>query len=196
MKEFPTIPRPEYFVVVDLEATCSEGNQIAREKMETIEIGAVMLETKKLTAVDEFQSFVKPIRFPVLTEFCKELTTIQQNDIDGAELFPTVASQLREWLESYPGALFSSWGDYDRYQFEGDCQLHGIEAPFGEGHLNIKKLFAARRKLKRSVGMKAALEMEGLEATGTHHRGIDDARNITLLLKRLIEENRVSEKSS
>ncbi len=192
MNQLPTTPSPDYYVVVDLEATCSEGNQIQREKMETIEIGAVMLETKTLTAIDEFQSFVKPIRFPVLTEFCKQVTTIQQADIDRAEIFPTVASQLGTWLKSYPGALFSSWGDYDRYQIEGDCQFHGIETPFEDGHLNIKQLFASHRKLKRSVGMSAALEMEGLEATGTHHRGIDDARNITLLLKRVIEETRAS----
>jgi len=34
-------------------------------------------------------------------------------------------------------------------------------------------------KLDKPIGMKAALSYEGIELDGTHHRGIDDARNIT-----------------
>jgi len=67
-----------YYLVLDLEATCCDKGSIAKNHMEIIEIGAVMVEPATLTIVDEFQSFVKPIRHPILTEFCKSLTSIAQ----------------------------------------------------------------------------------------------------------------------
>jgi inhibitor of KinA sporulation pathway (predicted exonuclease) len=50
--------------------------------METIEIGAFLVETHSLETVGELGTFVKPVRHPVLTPFCTELTTIRQSDVD------------------------------------------------------------------------------------------------------------------
>jgi inhibitor of KinA sporulation pathway (predicted exonuclease) len=47
--------------------------------------------------------------------------------------------------------------------------------------MNLKDLFA-RRVGGRRRGNHNALARVGLTATGTHHRGIDDARNIARLL--------------
>jgi inhibitor of KinA sporulation pathway (predicted exonuclease) len=66
----------DYFLVLDLEATCCDRGTIKRHEMEIIEIGAVMVGAKTLTIRDEFQTFIKPVRHPVLTEFCKSLTSI------------------------------------------------------------------------------------------------------------------------
>jgi len=52
--------------------------------MEIIEIGAVMVEAQGLTVIDEFQTFIKPVRYPILTEFCKSLTSITQEQVDQA----------------------------------------------------------------------------------------------------------------
>ena len=38
----------QYFLVVDLEATCSDTKEVPRQEMEIIEIGAVMVEAKSL----------------------------------------------------------------------------------------------------------------------------------------------------
>jgi len=50
----------------------------------------------------------------------------------------------------------------------------------------VKALFALRHKLTRPVGMAQALKELGLPLEGTHHRGIDDARNIAHILHRLL----------
>ena len=59
-----------YYLVLDLEATCCDKQRtIKQSEMEIIEIGAVMLEAETLTIIDEFQSFIKPVRhgsIPVL----------------------------------------------------------------------------------------------------------------------------------
>jgi inhibitor of KinA sporulation pathway (predicted exonuclease) len=49
-----------------------------------------------------------------------------------------------------------------------------------ESHINLKKQFASVFRTK-VCGMERALAHAGLLLDGTHHRGIDDARNIAKL---------------
>jgi inhibitor of KinA sporulation pathway (predicted exonuclease) len=66
---------PRALLVVDLEATCRERAEHRAEEMETIEIGAVRVEPGSAAPAREFQTFVPPARHPVLSRFCRELTT-------------------------------------------------------------------------------------------------------------------------
>jgi inhibitor of KinA sporulation pathway (predicted exonuclease) len=174
--------RPRHFVVVDLEATCSKDDAIPRTEMEIIEIGAVMVHGQNLNALDEFQTFIKPVRHPTLTDFCTELTTIAQSQVEEAPPFNEAFDEFQLWLTPFEDAVLSSWGAYDRNQIKQDCVFHRVRFPFGKRHLNIKQAFAQKVGLKRGLGMKAALDMAELPLLGTHHRGIDDARNIAALL--------------
>jgi len=175
-------PQYNYYLVIDLEATCCDLKTIARHQMEMIEIGAVMVDTKTLKVVREFQTFIKPIRYPLLTDFCRELTKITQENVDNAPLFPEAINNFKQWLYQYDKFIFCSWGDYDRKQFEQDCQYHKIPYPIKGGHINLKKEFSQSQNLPKKLGMKQALEYVNLTLEGTHHRGIDDARNIAKLL--------------
>ncbi|MBE9118811.1 exonuclease domain-containing protein [Lusitaniella coriacea LEGE 07157] len=172
----------DYFMVLDLEATCCDRKTIRRNEMEIIEIGAVMVEAKNLTAKSEFQTFVKPIRYPILTEFCKQLTSITQEQVDRAPLYPEAVELFQKWMFQYSNFIFGSWGDYDRKQIEQDSRLYNIPYPIACPHINLKQLFTTNQKLSRRYGMAQALELAEIELEGTHHRGIDDARNITQLL--------------
>ena len=147
--------------------------------MEIIEIGAVLVEPEGLTPIDELQTFVRPVVRPQLTAFCTELTSITQDQVDGAPTFPEAIEALRAWLTG--PVLLASWGDYDRNQLRLDADRHGVELPFGSRHLNIKRAFAEQANT-RKMGMAGALRHVGLPLEGTHHRGIDDARNIARLL--------------
>ncbi len=167
-----------YYLVVDLEATCDDGGAVPRAESEIIEIGAVLVEADTLRAVEEFQTFVRPILHPTLTAFCTELTTITQADVDSAPTFPDVAPELAAFGQ---GAIFCSWGNYDRNQLEADARRHDIAMPLPGPHMNLKDVFA-RAVGGRRRGNRNALARVGLEASGTHHRGIDDARNIARLL--------------
>lgn len=170
----------EYYLVVDLEATCDDRGTVPRDEMETIEIGAVRVDGHTLRPVDEFMTFVRPIVHPRLTAFCTQLTTITQDLVDPAPLFPEAAVQLAAFGQ---GALFCSWGNYDRNQLAQDAARHGIAAPLGPDHWNLKHAFGERSGSRhRGVGTSRALRKVGLEPIGTHHRGIDDARNIARLL--------------
>ena len=170
-------------LVIDLEATCDEGDGIPASDMEIIEIGAVWA-TAEGTVLDTFQALVRPVGCPQLTPFCRQLTNIQQADVDGAELFPAVAARLASFaqLHQAEGATWGSWGQFDAKQLSRDCARHGIANPLASfEHINLKRRFAKARKIKE-VGMARALQMVGLPLDGAHHRGLDDARNIAKLL--------------
>jgi inhibitor of KinA sporulation pathway (predicted exonuclease) len=172
---------PSHFLVIDLEATCDEDHRIPSRQMEIIEIGAVLVDGRTLAPVDELQTFVAPVRHPVLTPFCTRLTSITQADVAGAPRFPQAILKLSRFMEGRD-ALFCSWGDYDRNQFDLDARHHRVALPFGGRHLNLKKRFSAELGEETRYGMAGALRRVGLTLRGVHHRGIDDARNIARLL--------------
>lgn len=173
------IPQAEYYLVVDLEATCDDRGAVPREESEIIEIGAVLVEGKRLRPVAELMTFVRPVLHPRLTAFCTELTTITQADVDPAPGFAAAAARLTAFGQ---GALFCSWGNYDRNQLAADAARHQLAPPLGPAHWNIKQGFADALGLRRGVGTQEALRRVRLAPWGTAHRGIDDARNIARLL--------------
>lgn len=173
---------PAHYLLIDFEATCANDGSVPRQHMEIIEIGAVMVETASLRVVDEFQSFVRPVRHPQLTAFCTQLTTITQAQVDAAPGFAEVAAALKAWRAGYPDLIWGSWGDYDRNQLQQDCDFHRVADPVGAPHRNIKRLFAQREGSGRKFGLDGGVRRARLAFAGTHHRGIDDARNIARLL--------------
>ncbi|HLO88425.1 MAG TPA: 3'-5' exonuclease [Nostocaceae cyanobacterium] len=176
---------PKYFLVIDLEATCCNQKTIPPEEMEMIEIGAVMLNSQTWEIEAEFQQFIQPVRHPKLTDFCTELTSITQQDVVTAPLFPNAIAKFQAWKDAFSDHVFCSWGKYDKEQFQQDCRYHQIPYPFDHQHINIKEEFSAYLGVKRRYGMARALEILGLELIGTHHRGIDDARNIAAIYRHM-----------
>lgn len=174
-------------IVVDLEATCWADSSRPRTRMEIIEIGAVRLAAD-LSIEDEFSSFVRPVVERTLSDFCTELTSITQADVDVAEPFSMVFPAFTRWIGDTPFRL-ASWGFYDVGQLRLDCQRHGLTFPeeFETHHLNLKTEFAAWRGVRR-CGMSKALTHLGLSLEGTHHRGIDDARNIARIAQLLLAD--------
>lgn len=164
------------YIILDLEATCWRKKPDKSYVNEIIEIGAVKIN-EQLETVSQFAEFVQPIKHPILSDFCTELTTIQQTDVQHAALFSEVLARFQAWIgeESY---MLCSWGFYDRNQLTADCNLHSLPTEWLKHHISIKHQYWAITGTKRPMGMRGALAKENLTLTGTHHRGIDDAINI------------------
>lgn len=140
-----------YLYCVDLEATCDEVGEsepsrplaVVPDQMETIEIGLVVIDLETLEIVEEFQRFVRPQINPILTEFCKELTSIQQADVDSAEIYVEVGQELGAFIARYPNSAWASWGDYDARQLERDAGFAACPSLLeGLPHFNAKKWHA------------------------------------------------------
>ncbi|NUQ04372.1 MAG: exonuclease domain-containing protein [Anaerolineae bacterium] len=176
------------YLIVDLEATCWQDSK-DNTRMEIIEIGAVMLPASPDQPVLEYQRFVRPIMNPVLSDFCTELTSITQEQVDTAEDFSVVFPEFLAWIGGAP-FTFCSWGDYDYHQIRRDCARWNLEAPqVFNARINVKKVF--RKRHHKHVGMAEALTVLGLPLEGMHHRGIDDARNIAQILLTLMQDEKV-----
>jgi inhibitor of KinA sporulation pathway (predicted exonuclease) len=170
-------------LVIDLEATTDEGGWPVTE-MEIIEIGATLVD-RKGRELDHFQRFVRPLRRPLLTPFCRELTHITQANIDAAQSLSEVWPAFERWLDHHHSRLqgWASWGDYDRKQLLQEWQRLQLDSALSRvPHMNLKQRFAKARRLERPLGLNAALQLAGLQFTGQQHRALEDARNTARLL--------------
>ncbi|MDQ0122790.1 inhibitor of KinA sporulation pathway (predicted exonuclease) [Pseudomonas lini] len=172
-----------HWLVIDLEATTDEGGWPVTE-MEIIEIGATLVD-RKGRELDSFQRFVRPLRRPLLTPFCRELTHITQADVDGAEPLGEVWPSFERWLGQHHARLegWASWGDYDRKQLLQEWQRLQLDSALSRvQHMNLKQRFAKARRLERPLGLNGALQLAGMQFTGQQHRALEDARNTARLL--------------
>lgn len=181
------------YIIFDLEATCYDrGSSLETPPKdfvnEIIEIGAVKLNNKG-EQIDVFSKFCKPKLFPYISEFCTSLTTITQEDIDKADDLKDVLEDFMNWCED---GMLISWGAYDKSQTNKDLIRNDLEVYLDklENHKNLKKLHGEWNNLnkKKGVGLSKALTYEGLKFKGTHHRGIDDALNISEIFKKYIHK--------
>ncbi|AGV14410.1 hypothetical protein, variant [Cryptococcus neoformans var. grubii H99] len=145
------------FLCFDVEATCRGGkefdypNEIIEFPVVLVRWGEPNEEGKRvLEKIDSFRSYVRPTWRPVLTDFCKSLTGIQQETVDKSPIFPEVLKQLEEWLDKWDlrgdkglkDALWVTDGPWDLRDFVPK-QLH-ITPPnpfpnyFHGPYLNIK----------------------------------------------------------
>jgi len=175
----------DHYLIIDLEATCADDGTVPRHEMEIIEIGAVMQSSLTYEIEAEFQTFVRPVRHPLLTDFCTDLTGITQNDLADAPAFADAIEKMKEWANAVDDALFCSWGDYDWKQFQQDCAYHNVPYPFRSGHINLKAEFSRKLGLKKKLGVGDALRHLGMTFEGSPHRGLDDAKNIARIVRRV-----------
>ncbi|MEZ1318385.1 exonuclease domain-containing protein [Pseudomonas fluorescens] len=172
-----------HWLVIDLEATTDEGGWPVTE-MEIIEIGATLVD-RQGREQDHFQRFVRPLRRPLLTAFCRELTHITQANIDSAQPLTEVWPSFERWLGQHHARLegWASWGDYDRKQLVQEWQRLQLDSQLSRvPHINLKQRFAKARRLDRPLGLNGALQLAGLQFNGQQHRALEDARNTARLL--------------
>jgi 3'-5' exoribonuclease 1 len=174
------------YIIVDLEATCWE-REAGMEQREIIEIGAACLESGAGPVSSEFDAFVRPVISPQLSDFCVQLTSIQQTDVDSADDFREVFPRFVDWIgpESF---VLCAWGGYDLQQFRIDCRRHGVTLPASfENYINLKQEFTRQKGIKPR-GMTSALKAMNIPLEGRHHRAIDDVRNIVKLARIILPQ--------
>lgn len=175
-------------LVVDLESTCwedlnPEGKRQDVDSMEIIEIGCA-LATRDGQLLKSASFLVKPTRFPQLSDFCTALTGITQSMVDEAPTYPEAIEALNKWLgELSDEFIWCSWGNYDRRHVEAQNQQTGSRPAMSRyPHLNLKRIWRRTTGQKQKNGLANALAFHDLTFEGSHHRGVDDARNIVRLL--------------
>mmetsp|Transcript_15564 Transcript_15564/g.41775 ORF Transcript_15564/g.41775 Transcript_15564/m.41775 type:complete len:444 (+) Transcript_15564:1999-3330(+) len=192
-----------HILVIDFEATCDRG--VRNWPHEIIEFPALLLRLGQSRPEAEFARFVRPIECPTLTDFCTELTSITQAQVDAAEPLEKVLSEFRQWVASLPvqpeAIMPVTCGDWDlKTALPRECARKQIALPdILRKWMNIKHTFVqvtnneaehgvGKRRadgVRKAPGMAGMLAALGLPLIGRHHRGIDDARNIAAIASEL-----------
>ncbi len=168
-------------IIIDLEATCWNGPIPEGQVSEIIEIGICLLDTQTGSISKNEGILVKPERSKV-SPFCRELTTITQELLDKEGISFEAACEMLRTQYSGHKYTWASYGQYDLNMMKRQCSYRGIEYPLSQNHINVKELFSKVKGLRKKVGMKGALGILEIPLEGTHHRGVDDAKNIAKIL--------------
>jgi inhibitor of KinA sporulation pathway (predicted exonuclease) len=182
----------DQILVIDIEATCwNNGDRPDNETSDIIEIGICPLDVQSRERVKKHSILVKPERSTV-SLFCTELTTLTQEIVDQGVSFAEACNILTKQFDSQQ-RVWASYGDYDRNQFQLQCQEMRVNYPFGTRHINVKTLLAIALGLPKEVEILQALKLLNLSLEGTLHRGGDDAWNIAQILACLLwEKDRIN----
>ncbi len=168
--------------IVDVEATCWKEKPPDGQIGEIIQVGIVELNLLSGSISSRVKHSIRP-QYSKVSHFCTELTGITAGELEGEKNFSEVFDMIKEefpHLKNYPWA---SYGDYDRRHLKQMSDLHKRPYPFGRTHINIKNLFALKWGLEKEVGMGKALRILDKKLVGQHHNALDDALNITEILK-------------
>ncbi|WP_186785249.1 3'-5' exonuclease [Streptomyces misionensis] len=182
------IPQSPLLNVIDVEATCWDGQPPPGSVHEIIEISLTVVDVSARRRVSRHRVLVRPARSAV-SDFCTRLTGLTQAEVERGVTF---AEACRTLVCAYEAGErpWTSWGEYDRRQFTRQCQADGVACPFGypaqRTHTDAKAVFSAAHGLRRKPGMDQALRIAGLPLEGRHHRGEDDAWNIAALVLDLL----------
>ncbi|RXR34894.1 exonuclease domain-containing protein [Flavobacterium piscinae] len=177
----------EKIIVIDLEATCWNGQIPKGQVNEIIEIGICELDAKTGMISKNKGLLIKPER-SVVSSFCTELTTITQELLDKEGVRFEEAIEMLKQDYQPDQYTWASYGQYDLNMLKKQCQLLNVHYPLGSHHINVKELFSEVRGMHKKVGMNGALALLNLPLEGTHHRGVDDARNIAKILYWCLEQ--------
>jgi len=171
----------EKIIIVDLEATCWQGQVPVGEINEIIEIGLSVLDTISGEISKNQGILVKP-QFSKVSPFCTELTTITQELLNNEGILFEEA--IEKLTNEYNPKLYTwaSYGAYDLNMLLKQCEKFGVAYPMGNDHINVKVLFTQAKGLTKPTGMNGALHILQIPLEGTHHRGVDDAKNIAKIL--------------
>lgn len=179
----------QYFVVIDFEATCDKDKNPYPQ--EIIEFPSVIVSsvTGQLEAC--FQTYVRPTCNQLLSDFCKDLTGIQQIQVDRGVTLSEALLRHDKWLENkgIKNTNFAvvTWSNWDcRVMLESECRFKKIwKPPYFNRWINLKvpfhEVFGGVR-----CNLKEAVEMAGLAWQGRAHCGLDDAKNTARLLALLM----------
>ena len=171
-------------LVIDLEATCWEGDPPPGQTNEIIEIGLCVLDVASGERSAPRAILVRPQR-STLSDYCIQLTTLTPEMLAEGVGFAEACEILRDEYQSHM-RTWASYGDYDRLQFSKQCNAWGLSYPFDRSHINVKNLLALQLGLKREVNLQRGTNLLGLSFEGTIHRGVDDAWNIAAVLSRVL----------
>ncbi|MBL0262132.1 MAG: exonuclease domain-containing protein [Saprospiraceae bacterium] len=174
------------FIIFDLEATCWKDTFVPH-RQEVIEVGAYSVNSFG-DFLDTFQKFVKPVKSPVLSSYCRSLTGIDQRDIDKSARFDVVMDQMQDWVFHFESEfVFCSWGKKDMSLLSADANDLKLDLSWITHYIDLKEQYNEMKGNNKPLGLARSLEMEKIDFEGNAHRALPDAFNLSKLFIKYLD---------
>ena len=185
-----------HFLIIDFEATCWQ--QKPGPPSEIIEFPAVLLNGETGDVVKTFHHYVQPTEEPQLSEFCRDLTGITQDQVEKAAPIGPVLMLFNNFLKSLDVKFNESslkncavvtWTDWDmKVCLEHECKRKKLIYPPCLKYWIDLKLIYKKFYNRKPQGLNGALKEMGMAFEGREHSGLDDAKNTAKLVYKMIQD--------
>ena len=191
--------KEKLIALIDLECTCDESDRykkitskIPRDEMEIIEIGCSIINEKG-ELKNTFTIFVKPLIHKELTDFCKTLTHIKQENVDNGLTLAEGLKELDKFLISNNAKGWSSWGYFDKNKIISETTLKNIDISKSFlnslPHSNLSLIVKNYRNINKKCGVRKTMNALGLTFQGEQHRAIYDTINMAKIVEKINEKD-------
>jgi inhibitor of KinA sporulation pathway (predicted exonuclease) len=174
----------KYYVFFDFEMLCSDQGMPYNE-MEAIRLGAVKYELES-ESLSYFDRFIKPSYTKPLSNFCRKLTGIKDEDLIEADSFPVVLEEFLFWVGGVKRTQFFSWSKSDISRLELDADAHDVPVStikkIKQRYIDLQDIFA-KRVSNNNFSVENALALYGLSFSGKPHNPMYDALNTFRIYK-------------
>jgi sporulation inhibitor KapD len=172
---------------IDFEFTMPEKNKKNPDFYpEIIEAGIVAVQNGKI--IEQFSSFVTPIKFSKLTDRCKSFLNISQKQVDHGIAFQQLVQKLTEYQQLGQTTVVT-WGNMDMKVLKINCDKANLPFPFLTKEIDLSMEYKRFFGDQNQTGLWKAVQEYGKEGTGKHHRALDDALT-TYNIFRLVEKDK------
>lgn len=200
----------DFLLVLDFEATCWNQKDTSKGAPEIIEFPCVLYDIKINNILSEFQQYVMPFEHPRLSDFCRNLTGITQQQVNDGVPVGTCLMLFQKWIKEQElkykqfkssnlanKCIFTTWSNWDiGVCLKNECRRKRITLPsiFHEW-IDLRELYR-EHYMRKPKGLYGALQEVGLEFEGREHCGLHDARNTAKLAGRMITEGVMMKKTT
>ncbi|MDF0727391.1 3'-5' exonuclease KapD [Cytobacillus sp. S13-E01] len=153
---------------------------------EIIEVGLVSVTGQKIC--DTFSSYVKPVKFPILTDRCRSFLSISQDQVNGGISFKELVERLSEFDTSQSSTIIT-WGNMDMKVLRQNCMKANTPFPFAGKQRDLSMEYKRFFGDQNQTGLWKAVQDYGKEGTGKHHCALDDALTTYNIFK-LVENDK------
>ncbi|CAN8259297.1 unnamed protein product [Cochlearia groenlandica] len=187
----------DFFLVLDLEG-----------KVEILEFPVLIVDAKTLQVVDLFHRFVRPTKMSeeAINKYIKG--KYGEVGVDGVwhdtaipfkqvvEEFEACLAEHGLWGKETNGALndaaFVTCGNWDiKTKIPEQCVVANIKLPpYFMEWINLKDVYLNFYG-REARGMVSMMRQCGIRLMGSHHLGIDDTKNITRVVQRMLSEGAI-----
>jgi len=180
---FGDIQDKKYICAMDLELTCWDDKSTQfSTKQEVIEIGVVVLDANRLIVENQISRTVRPMYNPELSDYCKNLTGITQDEIDGSKnLLVETRNMFADGLPDPKDFVWACWG-HDPVWLQNEM--------IDKSYTNDvdRTLYYDQRWINVSLcagggGLKRGCKTYNVEYEQPAHRALADAISVSRIVK-------------